>query len=115
MSILGQKLRTARKLRKMNQKQLAELINVSKSSISEWESGKHQPSTKQIRALCEALQIDPNWLLGEEQSRLIRETSSDYFVLDDGEILPIEAKKELDSFIEYLKMKYKGGIKNETP
>lgn len=90
----------------MKQKELADILNVSKSSISEWESGKHRPSTEQITNICNALEIDPNWLFGEEYSNMLREIPADYYLLENGELLPAEAKKELDSFIDYLKMKY---------
>ena len=111
MDSFCKRLRLARKRKNLNQKELAAMIGVAKSSISEWENGKHRPSTDQIPNICDALNVDPNWLFGDEQSALLREIPTEYYLLENGDTLPAEAKKELDSFIEYLKMKYKGGNK----
>lgn len=48
MDTFNERLKAARKRKKLKQKELADILNVSKSSISEWESGKHRPSTEQI-------------------------------------------------------------------
>lgn len=49
---------------KLNQVQVAELLNVSPSRISEYISGKTEPTLKIGRALCEKLGISPSIILG---------------------------------------------------
>ncbi|MCI8282336.1 MAG: helix-turn-helix transcriptional regulator [Lachnospiraceae bacterium] len=71
----GEKLRNARKLKKLTQKQLANLTNAKHNSVSDWENNKSRPDTNTIIQLCEVLDISPDYLLiqdsnafsGEEQ------------------------------------------------
>ena len=107
--LLGDRLKQARKVKNLTQRQLADLIGVKHNSISDWEKNLHKPDVDQIKKLCGALEINPNQLYGEIESELIRKTPSSYYLTDDGKELPAEAKEELDNFIEYLKTKYKKG------
>ncbi len=49
---------------KLNQTQLAELIKVKQSQISEWLHGKSKPAYDNLRAICLALGISGDRLLG---------------------------------------------------
>lgn len=51
-------LRRIRKLRGLKQKELAEIVGVSESSISQYESGKKQPSFEIALKLAEALDCE---------------------------------------------------------
>lgn len=62
---IGEKIAKARKARKMTQEDLAELLSVSRQSVSKWESGAALPETEKIVRLCETLGIDCNYLLKE--------------------------------------------------
>lgn len=106
--MIGYRLKQARQSKNLSQRQLASLINVKHNSICDWEKDRHEPNTDQIKILCETLGIDPNWLYGEEGSALVRSTVVDDWQTGDSEDLPEEAKIELNNFIEYLKVKYKG-------
>ena len=48
----------------MTQKDLAERLGVSPSRVSDFVSGKSEPSLKQARILCQTLGIQPAVLLG---------------------------------------------------
>ena len=48
----------------MSQKDLAERLGVSPSRVSDFVSGKSEPSLKQARILCQTLGIQPAVLLG---------------------------------------------------
>ena len=48
----------------MNQKQLAGEIGVSQSRISDYVSGRSEPTLKIARLLCKVLNISPNAMLG---------------------------------------------------
>lgn len=72
---LGKRLQLHRESKKLTQGQLAELtkeadplkIGISRAVISMYEVGKNRPSPKEIRMLCEALKISPNYLIyGDE-------------------------------------------------
>ena len=56
-------LKYIRKSRKLSQKELADLINVSFQTISHWESGYTEPSIEQIKKLIAILNSDYEELL----------------------------------------------------
>ena len=58
------RIRKALSIRNMKQTELCERSNVSKSSLSEYLSGKHIPNQDKIFVLANALDVDPVWLWG---------------------------------------------------
>ena len=62
----GDKIREARKAAGLTQRQLAEAINVSNTSISNWEKGLSRPDPDTIQNLCWALDVQPNYFFGAE-------------------------------------------------
>lgn len=60
---IGNRIRKYREHRKLNQKQLAELIGVSSSRVSNWEQGLNRPDADILAKLCLALQVSPSELL----------------------------------------------------
>ena len=72
------RIRKALSIRNMKQTELCEKSKVSKSSLSEYLSGKHIPNQAKIFVLAKALDVDPVWLWGYD--------------------VPMETKKALDDF-----------------
>lgn len=60
---IGNRIRKYREDRKLSQKQLAELIGVSNSRVSNWEQGINRPDADILAELCKALQVSPSELL----------------------------------------------------
>ena len=60
---IGERIRKFREKRNLNQKDLAEMIGVSNSRISNWEQGINRPSADIVADLCRALKISPSELL----------------------------------------------------
>lgn len=60
---LGSRIRKFREARKLSQKELAQLIGVSNSRISNWEQGINRPDADIIVSLCKALTVSPSELL----------------------------------------------------
>lgn len=58
---IGDKIRDARKAAGLTQRQLAEKIKVSNTSISNWEKGVSCPDPDTIQNLCWALEVQPNY------------------------------------------------------
>lgn len=61
---MGEKIREARKAKGYTQKQLAQLINVKNTSVSNWESDLNKPDADTITKLCNTLDVSANYLLG---------------------------------------------------
>lgn len=57
----GEKLRSARKEKKLTQRELAELIHAAHNSISNWENDQNKPDPDTIQNLCWALGVTPNY------------------------------------------------------
>lgn len=62
--LIGKRIQEIRTQRGMTQEALAERINISKSSISEWEACKRVPQMKTLRKIAEALGVDVWEIIG---------------------------------------------------
>lgn len=65
-----ERLRRARKARKLTQAQLAEKIQRTYNVISNLERGVQVPSADQIVKLCDALRVPADWLLGRKRKKV---------------------------------------------
>jgi DNA-binding XRE family transcriptional regulator len=64
----GKRLTAAREALKLTQSALGErLKGVTKQSVSHWECDRYEPNLSQLRALCEALGVSADHLLGISQ------------------------------------------------
>ncbi len=66
---IGKNIRKARQEADMTQEQLAELLNISVSAVSQWESDKTTPDISMIPALCSVFHMTSDTLLGIELER----------------------------------------------
>ena len=64
----GDKIREARKAAGLTQRQLADKVNVSNTSISNWEKNLSRPDPDTIQHLCWALNVQPNYFFAVEES-----------------------------------------------
>lgn len=62
----GEKIKEARKIKGLTQKQLATKIGAKHNSVSDWENNKNKPDPDTIEFLCGVLEITPNYLLTAE-------------------------------------------------
>ncbi len=60
---IGMRIRKYREKSGLSQKELAELIGVSNSRISNWEQGINRPDADILADLCRALNVSPSELL----------------------------------------------------
>ena len=66
--VISDKLRVAREHKKLSQKQLAELVGVTSSAITNYENGTSHPKWSIFVKLLQALEIDANSLFSEHLS-----------------------------------------------
>lgn len=64
MSHFSNALKTLRKEHQLTQEKLAELLNVSKSSINMYERGEREPNFKTLSKIAKFFNVDMNYLLG---------------------------------------------------
>lgn len=60
----GDKLKTLRKSKKLTQAELAQRLEVSKSSVTSYEQGRIYPSLEIFSKICEILNVSSDYLLG---------------------------------------------------
>ena len=93
---IGARIRKYREDRGYSQKELAELIGVSNSRISNWEQGVNRPDADILVDLCKTLNVSPSELLDvhlkdDELSDMERKVINAY-----------RAKKDLQSAVNIL-------------
>lgn len=75
--LLGKRIQELRKQRKMTQEQVAEIMNIETTSLSNIENGKYYPTAENLEKIVQILDICPQTLFQFEQhqepANLIRE------------------------------------------
>lgn len=106
--MLSQRLRQARNAKGYTQKDLADLVNTKKTTISNYETGYSTPSNEMLKDLADVLNTTTDYLLGrvddpdfyadkESFLKAVREKGLDYSGLTEEEI------KMFKEFIENYK------------
>lgn len=100
----AEKLITLRKSRELTQEQLAEQLNVSRQSISKWESGDTIPNTETLKRLSKLFDVSINTLLGSPRELICQCCG---MPLADDSI-----SREADGFLneDYCKWCYADGV-----
>lgn len=62
---IGEKLALIGLLKKLNQKELAEKLNVTQSTISRYQKDERIPDYNLLKNLVEKLNVNPSWLLSD--------------------------------------------------
>ena len=66
MKIFQERIKELRKNKRISQKQLAEVMNTSNSSICDWECGRSQPDLETLCSLAVYFDVTTDYLLGLE-------------------------------------------------
>lgn len=77
MVLLGKRLKELRKQSKMTQKELGEIINVTKVSICCYENGTRIPSLETLIDLSNLFKVDLDYLIGND-TYVVSESSLNY-------------------------------------
>jgi methanogenic corrinoid protein MtbC1 len=73
MSDFGTRLKSIRKLKKMTQKELAEMLNVTQSTIANYESNLRFPGEANLKEISDLLHISTDYLLGiSEETKAVK-------------------------------------------
>ena len=74
--MLGENIYNLRKSKKLSQEQLAEKINVTRQTISNWELGETSPNPEQLKLLSKTLNVSIDELLNNETQNVLMEKVS---------------------------------------
>lgn len=67
MKIFSQRLRELRKCKGLSQKQLAEILNTTNSSVCDWECGRTEPNLETLVAISVYFNTTTDYLLGKSE------------------------------------------------
>lgn len=116
--MINQRLRAARKAKKLTQEQLAKLLQTTKGTISNYENGYSTPSNEMLALLSEKLDVTSDYLLGrtsnsqplsKEERDIAKRLESFRAEIEnsdglafDGEPMSDEAKESLIESMEHI-------------
>ena len=72
MAEFGQRLRLAREKNQMSQEKLAQEMNLTQASISQFEKGQRLPTPANIRKLAKILEVEEAYLAGDSEGKFER-------------------------------------------
>ena len=111
---IGARLNEAMDEKNVTQRDIAELCEVSSTSVHNYLHGIAAPTKENIEKLSNYLDVNPEWLSGRSERKYtdfamnIRDVPQE---LRDLELryleLPEEGRAEMKSYLEYLRYKYK--------
>lgn len=92
----GEKIAKARKNANLTQDQLAELLEVTRQTISKWESDLTFPETSKVVKLAEVLKVSCDYLLREDKSAATEgfKHSEDSYAVEWAKLYPILGEYE---------------------
>ena len=109
MTAFMQRVKALREEKNLSLRQLAQLTNISHSSISAYEKGRREPSFDSLEALSDVFNCDIDYLLGRTDIRnkeannlgynslyeAYKENSPEELVLSEGERLLLELFRQI--------------------
>lgn len=104
--LFAERIKELRENKEISQTQLADLMHISQSSISEYESGKQQPPLSMLIQLSEFFDVNIDYLLGHSDIKISMEklrqklsTKSGCVTIDDFIRLKEDEKEAIGNLI----------------
>lgn len=87
---IGIRLKTAREAKGLSQSDLHNKTGLSRTVLINYEAGRHKPGTRELRLLCDALEVSPNHLIyGTEEPHILSVGLADTILsLGEAAIVP---------------------------
>ena len=108
---VGQIIRELRRERKITQEELGKILNLGKSTISQYENDINKPDSDMLKLIADFFNTSVDYLLGrtkiKEPLELINKElpTKAYHNLDQSG-LPEEAIKQIEDYVDFVKQKY---------
>ena len=97
ISVIGERLAEIRKDHGDTQQTLADKLNVSKFTVSNWEQGKSAPDHGSLIRICQLYHVSSDYLLGlSDDDPLLSKQKRDVLCQQDQELL-----KEMEAFLRW--------------
>ncbi len=88
---IGLRIKSAREGMKLSQTDMHNKTGLSRTVLINYEAGRHKPSAREIKLICDALELSPNFLIyGTETPHIVKEGFA-YKILSlgDAAIVPL--------------------------
>jgi transcriptional regulator with XRE-family HTH domain len=103
--MMGERLRELRKSKKITQEELAEVLNIQKSTISLYETGKSDPSDEVKNKIARYFKISLDYLAGIIDEEIGYYDKNSFLKLPAG--ISAEDKSFLDRLVEFIEHQIK--------
>lgn len=111
--MLGERLKQLREEMELTQQQLADAIHLTQQKISNYEKDLVEPDCETLVKLADFFETTTDYIL--DRTHRLRPMNMDSFYRRDLlSNLPDEAVNELDSYVDYLKYKYRNRRKKNS-
>jgi transcriptional regulator with XRE-family HTH domain len=115
LEVLGEYIRTQRKLANLSLRDLAAMTDVSNAYLSQIERGLHEPSVRVLRSIAQALEISANSLLTQagllEDNPSMRRTED--AILADSVLSASQKEALLAVYRSYVRERERGEEESE--
>jgi transcriptional regulator with XRE-family HTH domain len=99
LTTFAERLKHLRKNKELTQEKLAEVLNISKSSISMYENGNREPDFENLEIIADFFNVDLNYLLGKSDLM----NTSNQIVKNSKEIERINVPEKFETAEEALR------------
>lgn len=99
---LGNRLKNLRDENNFSQKDVANKLNISNATLSQYESGVRQPSYDILKKIADIYNVSIDYLLGRTDIKNFEENTIAAHMDDRTKTLSEEQRKRLDDFIDFL-------------
>lgn len=107
-NILGKRLKKLREKKDLNQKEFSKILNISNTTLSQYEAGNRTPSDEIKEKIADYFCVSVDYLLGRTDIKGLQENEVRYdgikFIDVSG--LPEEDIRKVEEYVELLKQKY---------
>ena len=109
------RLKEARLATGMSQKEVADALHLAPPSVSNWESGKTNPSQENLKALAELYHVSIDYLLGRDRKpastiRIVGPSADEINeLMQKAATLPDLQYQMAESFLQFLIALHEGG------
>lgn len=105
--MIGERIKMLRNACKMNQKDVADKIGVSKSTIAMWETDKREPNIEMLQKLSECFGVSIDFLVDNEGKFSKEESALSLYIGLDS-----DGQHKADEFMQFLMTKGKDTSNN---
>ena len=107
MKTLGEKIKEARIKKGLKQSELAKILDVGASTISNWETDVNKPDVEMLEYICGALEVPPRFFFTSAPAQAVSEDDIKIALFGgDGEVTD-EMWEEAVLMAEIIKEKYR--------